>query len=93
MSEDAQRALAAALLLGPLCALLGMFVTARRMAFLSDTIAHGALTGVALGIWLGFADLTIPMVLFSLGIAASIDPQDAARKARWSKIKQQLRVA
>src|SRR3954470_6427574 len=67
-----QRALAAALLLGPVCALLGVFVTARRMAFFSDTIAHGALTGVALGIWLGFADLTLPMVLFSLAIAAGI---------------------
>ena len=42
-----QLALAAALLLGPVCALLGVFVTARRMAFFSDTIAHGALTGVA----------------------------------------------
>jgi zinc transport system permease protein len=74
MLEDAfmQRALIAALLLGPVCALLGVFVTARRMAFFSDTIAHGALTGVALGIWLGFADLTLPMVLFSLAIAAGI---------------------
>lgn len=74
MLEEAfmQRALIAALLLGPVCALLGVFVTARRMAFFSDTIAHGALTGVALGIWLGFADLTLPMVLFSLAIAAGI---------------------
>jgi ABC-type Mn2+/Zn2+ transport system permease subunit len=74
MLEDAfmQRALIAALTLGPVCALLGVFVTARRMAFFSDTIAHGALTGVALGIWLGFADLTLPMVLFSLAIAAGI---------------------
>jgi ABC-type Mn2+/Zn2+ transport system permease subunit len=67
-----QRALLAALLLGPVCALLGVFVTARRMAFFSDTIAHGALTGVALGIWLGIADLTLPMVLFSLAMAAGI---------------------
>ena len=67
-----QRALGAVLLLGPLCALLGVFVTARRMAFFSDTIAHGALTGVALGIWWGLTDLTIPMILFSLVIAAGI---------------------
>jgi zinc transport system permease protein len=67
-----QRALVAVLLLGPLCALLGVFVTARRMAFFSDTIAHGALTGVALGIWLGLADLTAPMIVFSLAIAAGI---------------------
>jgi ABC-type Mn2+/Zn2+ transport system permease subunit len=67
-----QRALAAVLLLGPLCALLGVFVTARRMAFFSDTIAHGALTGVALGVWFGLTDLTAPMILFSLAIAAGI---------------------
>src|SRR6185295_1067508 len=67
-----QRALIAALLLGPMCALLGVFVTARRMAFFSDTVAHGALTGVALGIWFGMADPTLPMVLFSLAIAAGI---------------------
>src|SRR3954471_7520378 len=65
-----QRALVAALLLGPICALLGVFVTARRMAFFSDTIAHGALTGVALGIWMGLSDPTPPMAVFSIVIAA-----------------------
>ncbi|MDX1950751.1 MAG: metal ABC transporter permease [Verrucomicrobiota bacterium] len=66
------RALAAALMLAPLSALLGVFVTARRMAFFSDTIAHGALAGIALGMWLGMTDMTLPMVLFSLAIAAII---------------------
>jgi ABC-type Mn2+/Zn2+ transport system permease subunit len=65
-----QRALAAALLLGPICALIGVFVTARRMAFFSDTVAHGALTGVALGMWLGVTDPTLPMAIFSILIAA-----------------------
>ncbi len=67
-----QRALLAALFLGPLCGLLGVFVTARRMAFFSDTISHGALTGVALGIWWGLADPTLPLVAFSLVVAAAI---------------------
>jgi zinc transport system permease protein len=49
-----QRALLAALFLGPLCALLGVFVVARRMAFFSDTISHSALAGVALGFWMGY---------------------------------------
>jgi zinc transport system permease protein len=66
------RALAAALLLAPACALLGVFVTARRMSFFSDTIAHGALAGVALGLWLGMTEVTIPMILFSLLVAAAI---------------------
>jgi zinc transport system permease protein len=67
-----QRALLAALLLAPICALLGVFVTARRMSFFSDTIAHGALTGVALGAWLGLTDFTVPMILVGLTVAAAI---------------------
>src|SRR5688572_17573637 len=67
-----QRALLAALFLGPLCAFMGVFVTARRMAFFSDTISHAALTGVALGFWFGLSDPTWPMVAVSLLVAASI---------------------
>jgi zinc transport system permease protein len=67
-----QRALLAALFLGPLCAFMGVFVTARRMAFFSDTISHAALTGVALGFWFGLADPTWPMIVVSLVVAASI---------------------
>lgn len=66
------RAFVAALLLAPLCAFIGVFVTARKMSFFSDTIAHGGLAGVALGVWLGFADPTLPMVLFGLAVAAAI---------------------
>ena len=40
---------------GALCGLLGVFVTARRMAFFSETIAHSALAGVALGFLAGLA--------------------------------------
>jgi zinc transport system permease protein len=63
------RALAVALMLGPLCGLLGVFVTARRLAFFSDTVAHSALAGVAIGVWLGLTDPTLPMVGVSLGVA------------------------
>src|SRR5437868_2040889 len=67
-----QRALLAALFLAPLCALLGVFVAARRMAFFSDTISHAGLTGVALGVWFGIADPTLPLLAVSLGVAAAI---------------------
>jgi zinc transport system permease protein len=67
-----QRALLAALFLGPLCAFMGVFVTARRMAFFSDTISHAALTGVALGFWFGLSDPTWPMVAVSLLVALAI---------------------
>ena len=42
-------ALFSACLLGPACALLGVFVTLRGMAFFSDALAHSAVTGVAVG--------------------------------------------
>ncbi|WP_020494325.1 metal ABC transporter permease [Verrucomicrobium sp. 3C] len=60
-----RRALSAAALAGPVCGFLGVFLTARGMAFFSDALAHTAITGVALGLlgegavelWLG---LTLP---------------------------------
>jgi ABC-type Mn2+/Zn2+ transport system permease subunit len=67
-----QRALLAALFLAPLCALLGVFVVARRMAFFSDTVSHSALAGVALGFWWGFANPTLPMIGFSLVVAVAM---------------------
>jgi ABC-type Mn2+/Zn2+ transport system permease subunit len=67
-----QRALLAALLLAPLCALLGVFVTARRMAFFSDTVAHAALAGVAVGYWLRLSEPTLPMIGVGLAVAAAI---------------------
>ncbi|MGD9897247.1 MAG: metal ABC transporter permease [Candidatus Methylacidiphilaceae bacterium] len=58
-----RRALSAAALAGPVCGLLGVFLTARGMAFFSDALAHTAITGVALGLlgegavelWFGLA--------------------------------------
>lgn len=67
-----QRALLVALFLAPLCALLGVFVTARRMSFFSDTIAHAGLAGVAIGSWLGLIDPTLPVVLVGLLVAVAI---------------------
>jgi len=66
------RAFTAALALGPACALLGVFVTARRMAFFSETVAHGAILGVALGFWFGIKDPTLPVILFSVFIGFCI---------------------
>lgn len=66
-----QRALLTAGFLGPLCGLLGVFVTARRMAFFSDTVAHSALAGVAAGLAMGL-DPSWPMVAVSLIVALLI---------------------
>jgi ABC-type Mn2+/Zn2+ transport system permease subunit len=67
-----QRAFLAAVFLAPLCGLLGVFVTARRMAFFSDTISHAGLAGVAIGVWLGMVDPTLPLIAVSLAVAAAI---------------------
>jgi len=66
------RAVLATLFLAPLCAFLGVFVTARRMAFFSDTVSHAALAGVALGFWFGLANPTWPLIGVSLLVAAAI---------------------
>jgi len=66
------RALLATIFLAPLCALLGVFVTARRMAFFSDTVSHAALAGIALGFWFGLANPTLPLIAVSLLVAAAI---------------------
>jgi ABC-type Mn2+/Zn2+ transport system permease subunit len=67
-----QRALLGALILAPLCALLGVFVTARRMAFFSDTVAHASLTGTAAAFLVGLTEPTPGMLVMSLLVAASI---------------------
>src|SRR5437867_3417877 len=67
-----QRALVAAFTLAPVCALLGVFVTARRLAFFSDTISHAALVGIALGFGWGLSEPTLPMLAVGLAVAAAI---------------------
>ncbi|MEV3813918.1 metal ABC transporter permease [Aeromonas allosaccharophila] len=54
-------ALVAALLMGPLLGALGPLVVVKRLAFFSEAVGHGALTGVALGILLG-EPATAPLV-------------------------------
>jgi len=70
-----RHALISALILGPVCALLGVFVTLRGMAFFSDALAHSALTGVALGlmlreVWGVPIDPLLSVLVFSLSLAA-----------------------
>lgn len=46
-------ALIAAVMVGPLLGALGTLVVVKRLAFFSEAVGHGALTGVAVGILLG----------------------------------------
>lgn len=72
MEPFMQRALWMALALGPACALLGVFVTARRMSFFSDTVSHAALTGVAAGFLVGFDNPTLPVLAFCLLVSVAM---------------------
>jgi zinc transport system permease protein len=67
-----QRALAAAVLVGVVCGVLGFFVVLRRLAFIGVGISHSALGGVALGLLLGVSPLLTGgafALLVALGIA------------------------
>lgn len=67
-----QRALVAGVAVGFLCAVVGVYVTLRSMAFFSDAISHSALAGIALGVMLGVAPVPAAVVfcvLIALGIA------------------------
>ena len=65
-------ALVAACIIGPLLGALGPLVVVKRLAFFSEAVGHGALTGVAIGILLGepatqpFAALFTFCILFAL---------------------------
>ena len=48
-----QRAVLEALVMAPLCAMMGTLTIQFRMAFFSDAIAHSAFTGVAIGLLFG----------------------------------------
>lgn len=53
--EFMQRAFISGIILAPLLAVLGSFVTLRKMSFFADGIAHASLLGVALAIVSGMA--------------------------------------
>jgi zinc transport system permease protein len=67
-----KNALLAVLLLTPLFGLLGTMVVSNRMAFFSDSIGHGAFTGIARGAIRGGFQPLAGAVLFSVVFAVVI---------------------
>lgn len=67
-----KNALLAVLLLTPVFGLLGTMVVSNRMAFFSDSIGHGAFTGVAIGALLGSIQPVWGAILFSVFFAVTI---------------------
>ncbi len=67
-----KNALAAILLVTPLFGMLGTMVVSNRMAFFSDSLGHGAFTGIAIGTILGGVKplwaATVFSILFAVGI-------------------------
>jgi zinc transport system permease protein len=70
--EFMKNALLAVLLLTPLFGLLGTMVVSNRMAFFSDSIGHGAFTGIALGALLAGIRPVWGAILFSVLFAVVI---------------------
>lgn len=67
-----KNALLAVLLITPLFGLLSTMVVSNRMAFFSDSLGHGAFTGLALGAILGVFSPTASLILFSVVFALLI---------------------
>ena len=67
-----KNALLAVLLITPLFGLLSTMVVSSRMAFFSDSLGHGAFTGLALGAILGVFSPTASLILFSVVFALLI---------------------
>lgn len=73
------RALAAGLGVALVAGPLGCFVVWRRMAYFGDTMAHAALTGVALGLLLGAEPI---LGIFAVGIALVVFVTILGRRGR-----------
>ncbi len=67
-----KNALLAVLLITPLFGLLGTMVVSNRMAFFSDSIGHGAFTGIAIGALLGGVRPVWGAIVFSVIFAITI---------------------
>src|SRR5215510_214358 len=51
--EFMQRALIAGIAVAAVCAVIGVFIVQRGLAFLGDGLAHAAFGGIAIGLYLG----------------------------------------
>ena len=61
-----KNALLAMLLITPLFGLLGTMAVDNKMAFFSDALGHSALTGIAIGVMLGWENQMAAMLLFGI---------------------------
>jgi len=74
-----QRAIAAGILMGLLCGLLGSFVALRQLSFFSHAVGHAALVGIAMGVLLQLDPtwMLLPFTLvFGVAVLYLIDHTD-----------------
>ena len=67
-----KNAFLAVLLVTPLFGILSTMVVSNRMAFFSDSLGHGAFTGIAIGVLLGIFSPMVSLVTFSVLFALFI---------------------
>lgn len=86
-----RNAIAGSLLTAIVCGLLGSYVVARRMVFVSGGITHASFGGIGLGLYLGinpFLSAAVFAVLSALGVQgvtrAGLLREDSAIAAFWS---------
>jgi zinc transport system permease protein len=65
-------ALLGVILITPLFGLLGTMTVSNRLAFFSDSLGHSALTGIAIGVLMGFENPIWSTIIFSVLFAAII---------------------
>lgn len=70
--EFMKNAFLAILLITPLFGLLSTMVVSNRMAFFSDSLGHGAFTGLAIGAIVGMTSPTYALIVFSVVFALLI---------------------
>ncbi|MBR2519245.1 MAG: metal ABC transporter permease [Selenomonadaceae bacterium] len=70
--EFMRNALVAVLLVTPLFGLLSTMVVSNRMAFFSDSLGHGAFTGIAIGALIGVGSEIFGLLAFSIIFALLI---------------------
>jgi zinc transport system permease protein len=76
-----KNALIAILLVSPVFGLIGTMVVSHKMAFFSDAVGHSALTGIAIGVLLGFKSPVTSMAVFAILLALGVMALKNARIA------------
>ncbi len=64
-----KNAFLAIVLVSPIFAIIGTMIVNKKMAFFSDALGHSALTGIAIGMFLGMTNMNIAMIIFAVVFA------------------------